>query len=306
MAWLYVPALEVSNSDLNQELMATEPFVMSRGKPMRPQSLLRKYKKEKYMKRLSGLTLKPSTANLGVLKWISSLEASPASHIQVLASYLEKKTQETYGRTLKESLARFDLVCYSWRTFQTSIIQLPPQSLENWPKWGMTRRGVLYALPTLERPIGEPDGSSWPTPTVNQVTRNYNEPIEKYLQRVEDYKQGKTKGKPGVSLGVKVRMMLPTPTANEAQKAGLYKKGQMGNSLVAKAKRGELFPTPTAREPNDVGLNLDRGRYSNDTLTRKVSNQEGLKNGGRLNPEWVEWLMGWPIGWTDYEDAVTE
>lgn len=20
---------------------------------------------------------------------------------------------------------------------------------------------------------------------------------------------------------------------------------------------------------------------------------------GQLNPEWVEWLMGWPIGWTD-------
>jgi hypothetical protein len=21
-------------------------------------------------------------------------------------------------------------------------------------------------------------------------------------------------------------------------------------------------------------------------------------HGGQLNPEWVEWLMGWPIGWT--------
>jgi hypothetical protein len=261
MAWLYVPALEVSNLDLNQELMDSEPFVMSRGKPMRPQSLSRKYKKEQYMKRLSGLTLKPSTANLGVLKWISSLEASPVSPIQVRASYLVKTTRETYGRTLKESLARFDPESYSWRTFQTSIIPLPPQSLENWPKWGLSRRGVLYALQTLAHTIEERDGSSW---------------------------------------------QLPTPTASEAEKAGLFKKGQMGNSLVTKAKRGELFPTPTAREPNDVGLNLDRGRYSNDTLTRKVSNQEGLENGGRLNPQWVEWLMGWPIGWTDSEDAVTE
>jgi len=23
------------------------------------------------------------------------------------------------------------------------------------------------------------------------------------------------------------------------------------------------------------------------------------QNGGRLNPMWVEWLMGWPLGWTD-------
>lgn len=23
--------------------------------------------------------------------------------------------------------------------------------------------------------------------------------------------------------------------------------------------------------------------------------------GGALNPDWVEWLMGWPIGWTSLE-----
>jgi hypothetical protein len=29
---------------------------------------------------------------------------------------------------------------------------------------------------------------------------------------------------------------------------------------------------------------------------------ETAKNGGQLNPEWVEWLMGWPIGWTELKD----
>jgi hypothetical protein len=24
--------------------------------------------------------------------------------------------------------------------------------------------------------------------------------------------------------------------------------------------------------------------------------------GGKLNPEWVEWLQGYPIGWTDLKD----
>jgi hypothetical protein len=23
---------------------------------------------------------------------------------------------------------------------------------------------------------------------------------------------------------------------------------------------------------------------------------------GQMNPEWVEWLMGFPIGWTDLKD----
>jgi hypothetical protein len=26
---------------------------------------------------------------------------------------------------------------------------------------------------------------------------------------------------------------------------------------------------------------------------------EQAKNGGQLNPNWEEWLMGWPIGWTE-------
>ena len=25
----------------------------------------------------------------------------------------------------------------------------------------------------------------------------------------------------------------------------------------------------------------------------------GAGNGGKLNPTWVEWLMNWPIEWTD-------
>jgi len=28
--------------------------------------------------------------------------------------------------------------------------------------------------------------------------------------------------------------------------------------------------------------------------------------GGPLNPEWVEWLMGWPLGWTDLKPLATD
>jgi len=27
---------------------------------------------------------------------------------------------------------------------------------------------------------------------------------------------------------------------------------------------------------------------------------------GTLNPTWVEWLMGWPIGWTDLNALETD
>lgn len=32
----------------------------------------------------------------------------------------------------------------------------------------------------------------------------------------------------------------------------------------------------------------------------------GAESGGQLNPEWVEWLMGLPIGSTELEPWVTE
>jgi hypothetical protein len=32
----------------------------------------------------------------------------------------------------------------------------------------------------------------------------------------------------------------------------------------------------------------------------------GAGNGGKLNPEWVEWLMGWPLGWTDLKPLETD
>jgi len=27
--------------------------------------------------------------------------------------------------------------------------------------------------------------------------------------------------------------------------------------------------------------------------------------GGQLSPKWVEWLMGFPLGWTDFEHSGT-
>ena len=27
---------------------------------------------------------------------------------------------------------------------------------------------------------------------------------------------------------------------------------------------------------------------------------------GRLNPDWAEWLMGWPIGWTDLKPLAMD
>jgi len=76
-------------------------------------------------------------------------------------------------------------------------------------------------------------------------------------------------------------------------------------------KKEQSWPTPTSRDHKDTpGMSFDRkdrkgGRI--DCLPRKVY-YDGLpdqdksstsgKNPGRLNPNWVEQLMGLPVGWT--------
>lgn len=58
---------------------------------------------------------------------------------------------------------------------------------------------------------------------------------------------------------------------------------------------GSLLPTPTVK-----------GNYNKASLSKKAGdglatavNKLETGDGGPLNPEFVEWLMGWPIGWTD-------
>jgi hypothetical protein len=59
-----------------------------------------------------------------------------------------------------------------------------------------------------------------------------------------------------------------------------------------------VWGTPKAQDSRHALR--DRGKGN---LGEQVS---GLHNGGKLNPLWTEWLMGWPIGWTDLKPLATD
>ena len=63
---------------------------------------------------------------------------------------------------------------------------------------------------------------------------------------------------------------------------------------------GGAWPTPNAHEPRLGYQDRSKGKKgSQKSLTTiVVDNNGGPEKGTRLNPDWVEWLMGWPIGWT--------
>lgn len=46
--------------------------------------------------------------------------------------------------------------------------------------------------------------------------------------------------------------------------------------------------------------------YSRPDLTTEKDGTQSLNPGLRLNPWFVEWLMGWPTGWTASECSATE
>lgn len=80
--------------------------------------------------------------------------------------------------------------------------------------------------------------------------------------------------------------LWPTPAARDY-------KGANGEEHLAKA-RGHHDQLPNA-----VALSTLRGQTTLDGAPSSPSDRT-------LNPRFVEWLMGWPIGWTDCDSQVTE
>ena len=163
-----------------------------------------------------------------------------------------------------------------------------------------------------------------PTPTLGHL-RNHDEPVDDYLQRRQDYLDGKTKGMPGASLGVAVRMeMLPTPKALDGEKGNLktsQERLDSGRQVDLPNVAIDLLGTPraTASESSasQVAAGATKGRIEDQVLTTNwgkfepaIRRWEKLtrpapaptkpdgKNGNhRLSAEFTEWMMGLPEGW---------
>lgn len=96
----------------------------------------------------------------------------------------------------------------------------------------------------------------------------------------------------------------PTPTVcgNHNRKGA---SATSGDGLATAVKK-RMWPTPQASD------NRDRGNASTPAIQRRIEKGKQVmlsmcvsSENGRLNPDWVEWLMGWPIGHTDLKPLVT-
>jgi hypothetical protein len=78
------------------------------------------------------------------------------------------------------------------------------------------------------------------------------------------------------------------------------------NSRKALKKKIENWPTPVTRDYKDTGTQESMTRALNKRDSPGLALMVGAATGGKLNPTWVEWLMGWPLGWTDLKPLVMD
>ena len=91
-----------------------------------------------------------------------------------------------------------------------------------------------------------------------------------------------------------------SPEAAQRAQAGRATPGRNGGAPKNLREQIHLWPTPTARDWKD-GASI--GSAPENGLLGRVVNPSPAT--GSLNPNWVEWLMGYPVGWTDLEDSET-
>lgn len=171
---------------------------------------------------------------------------------------------------------------------------------------------------------GQGSGFLWPTPRANKVTDEKEESFMKRKNRGDvstppltlavkmwstpscrDYKDSPGMSKTGTNPDGTKRdrtdqlarqvYSYPTPTKFDASCGDIKGKeydGESRHAILIQAVR-RIYSTPTASNT----VRSEKFRKGKNPQPAEVAKDEG----GSLNPDWVEFLMGWPIGWSRTE-----
>jgi len=225
--------------------------------------------------------------------------AFPVSPIVSPADAAPPPTTATSGPSSPELFASCD-PDGSWRkTYpDCSPVRLDGSSVpfsETWPRAGMTRNGRAYQRAPLVRLTDATASGLWPTP--DNGAFNLTESPESVLERQA---QQKARGINGNGFGLRLAtaaQLWPTPCAEDAKNVP-YQKGDNGTRypmLLGAVDPARMWPTPASRDYRSPSLKVGTPEYFR-APTAGIPLPEAI--GGQLNPTWVEWLMGYPLGWT--------
>jgi len=198
------------------------------------------------------------------------------------------------GKSMRKLLTKYGLALSLPKTHHCFALGDLELSSKTWPRWGMMLDGACWELGMSVRRTKETECGSWPTPLRSDWKR-----------RGPNSKQQ--------GLPEKVRLQTwPTPCTRDYKGAnapeGLIRKDgksrmdQLSNAVAYGGNKiQQTYPTPRCFMHKDALT--DRGKSN---LGEVINEKEQMTKTGQLNPAWVEWLMGWPIGWTDLKPLETD
>ena len=98
------------------------------------------------------------------------------------------------------------------------------------------------------------------------------------------------------------------PFSGRFPKSGIMQNGRIyGQVTWAHRTKGKGYGSwPTPRTQGMCGGTGNWNQLKKNCKDIEEARQMGAGNGGQLNPQWVEWLMGYPAGWTDLKDSETQ
>jgi len=223
------------------------------------------------------------------------------------------------GSTLRDDYRRvlrtWTVIDGQWKMTNTRVSQ---SSLVTLRKSGIMRNGRIYAQATWARRTGGKESGLWPTPNTMEGI------VPKTLERIVEYNQKARPGRNYLAMNLREQVVygarnldgtpqypqFPTPHSNCHTGAG--KRGDGGENL----QTAVMWPTPRQTDADRGGrgdlIQAARGNENSHfklptpTVNRRSGLQRSMSagNGGQLNPQFVEWLMGYPLNYTDTRDDL--
>ena len=131
-----------STSDLNECAQACAQSLMRRSKPSQSSAYLREWKAGNLMRLRSGLICDPFLGQSFLERWISFLQATPASHSARQESDSEQKIGDTCGHTSPEA-SLFSSQEFAYLKTSKDILRWDSPLLSAiWKKWVIKCRGA--------------------------------------------------------------------------------------------------------------------------------------------------------------------
>lgn len=278
----FVPATSGLKMGCDELAWIFAQSVTSRSKRMCKLYWLKKLKKGGWILRLSGQILRPSMHQDFEEKWTESLADIPVNRSAQREKGSEKKTPGTSGSKYENTSTQLELDGFSQKMSSGTYRLDSPRSSAIWKKMVTEWKREYSARKKLALRTREKEYLSWATPnTIDYLEPRSDEGVKK------------------IATGARKGRKRPNNLREQV------------DERTCRIYQEQNWPTPRAGNPGSRKPGTG-GKVLAEEVKKSSSQQDQTKtntNGnrpGRLNPDWVEALMGLTIGSTDLGSWGTE